>query len=280
MSAEEYKVMSENLFIGGSDMGALMRAYDWAQTSLGSVENWSESLKTTISILLNAPYPMFLVWQGKSDARLLFYNDASASVFDKSGDLIPLGQSISQDWAKGWGKLRSHIEQVFTTGQPLRHENEQIPHDQDDNFGGRSYTWSYTPICDETGQVSGVLVTGYKVLSENIQPALSNQSFDSIKEKLQRREEQLSLITNALPVLIAYIDKNHYYQFNNQTYETWFGQAAANLTGKHVREVLGESAYEVVRPYMEQALSGQHVTFESHLSPNLGKMALSEAITH
>lgn len=258
--------MSENLFIGGGDMGALMRAYDWAQTSLGSVENWSESLKTTISILLNAPYPMFLVWQGNSDARLLFYNDASASVFDKSGDLIPLGQSISQDWAKGWGKLRSHIEQVFTTGQPLRHENEQVPHDQDDNFGGRSYTWSYTPICDETGQVSGVLVTGYKVLPEIIQPALSNQSFDSIKEKLQRREEQLSLITNALPVLIAYIDKNHYYQFNNQTYETWFGQTAANLTGKHVREVLGESAYESVRPYMELALSGEQVTFESQIS--------------
>jgi PAS domain S-box-containing protein len=85
------------------------------------------------------------------------------------------------------------------------------------------------------------------------------------EKTLQRREEALRLITNALPVLIAYVDKHHYYRFNNQTYESWFGRPATTVMGKHVREVLGEAAYEAVLPYMEQALSGQRVSYESQI---------------
>lgn len=85
------------------------------------------------------------------------------------------------------------------------------------------------------------------------------------REDWQQREKELQLLTNALPVLIAYVDKNHYYRFNNQTYEDWFGQPAATFTGKHICEVLGEDAYVAVRPCMEKALSGQRVSFESQI---------------
>lgn len=40
---------------------------------------------------------------------------------------------------------------------------------------------------------------------------------------LGQREAQLRLITNALPVLIAYIDREQRYRFNNQAYATWLG---------------------------------------------------------
>ncbi|MGL5833911.1 MAG: ATP-binding protein [Waterburya sp.] len=49
---EEHKARDENLFVDGGDLGALLRAHDWSQTSLGAVENWSDSLKTTVQILL------------------------------------------------------------------------------------------------------------------------------------------------------------------------------------------------------------------------------------
>lgn len=41
---------------------------------------------------------------------------------------------------------------------------------------------------------------------------------------LRRSEEQLHLIADALPVLIAYVDSQQRYRFNNRAYEDWFGQ--------------------------------------------------------
>jgi PAS domain S-box-containing protein len=76
-------------------------------------------------------------------------------------------------------------------------------------------------------------------------------------------EEQLRLITDSLPVLISYIDSEQRYRFNNRAYERWFGYLREEVYGKHIKEVLGESAYEVIRPYVEVALSGQEVGFEN-----------------
>ncbi len=80
---------------------------------------------------------------------------------------------------------------------------------------------------------------------------------------LQEQEKQLQVITNAVPVLISYIDSEQRYRFVNKLYEDWFGNSVCN---RHVQEVLGEAAYETVRPYIEAALAGQRVTFEHSLS--------------
>lgn len=79
----------------------------------------------------------------------------------------------------------------------------------------------------------------------------------------QQREEQLRLITEALPVLVSYVDHEQRYRFNNLAYETWFGHSRAEITGKHIREVLGESAYETVLPQIEAALRGETITYET-----------------
>ncbi|MBD1897468.1 PAS domain S-box protein [Coleofasciculus sp. FACHB-129] len=85
------------------------------------------------------------------------------------------------------------------------------------------------------------------------------------QEALQKREDELRLITNALPVLIAYIDSEQRYCFHNKAYEEWFGDSGTQVNGKHAREVLGEAAYEATRPYIETVLSGKQVTYETKL---------------
>lgn len=52
MRAEESGAMAENLFVGGGELGTLLRAHDWSQTPLGAVESWSDNLKTAVQILL------------------------------------------------------------------------------------------------------------------------------------------------------------------------------------------------------------------------------------
>lgn len=52
MKAEEHKAWAENLFVGGGEIGALLRSHNWSQTPLGAVETWPDSLKTAVQILL------------------------------------------------------------------------------------------------------------------------------------------------------------------------------------------------------------------------------------
>jgi PAS domain S-box-containing protein len=82
------------------------------------------------------------------------------------------------------------------------------------------------------------------------------------EEALRAAETQLSLVTNAVPALISYVDKNHRYVYNNDAYGEWFGEEPERIKGRHLREVLGAKAYGAVRPYLDAALSGEVTRFE------------------
>jgi PAS domain S-box-containing protein len=79
------------------------------------------------------------------------------------------------------------------------------------------------------------------------------------------QESAFRQLADAMPVLMSYVDATQRYQFNNATYERWFGVSREEIRGKHLREVLGEAAYEKIRPHADAALQGQLVRFESVL---------------
>ncbi|MEH2078664.1 MAG: PAS domain S-box protein [Nostoc sp.] len=82
---------------------------------------------------------------------------------------------------------------------------------------------------------------------------------------LRQQEDELRLITNAVPVRICYVDGKQRYRFNNKEYEDWFGLPACEISGKHIREILGESVYQSILPHVEAVLSGEQVTYETQL---------------
>jgi hypothetical protein len=47
-------------FPGGGIMGERVRTHDWAATPLGPVETWPQSLRTTLSSMLNSAFPTYL----------------------------------------------------------------------------------------------------------------------------------------------------------------------------------------------------------------------------
>jgi PAS domain S-box-containing protein len=85
------------------------------------------------------------------------------------------------------------------------------------------------------------------------------------KDDATRQAELLRLVTDAMPALISYVDADGRYQFNNKGYEEWFGCRREELRGKHLREVLGEAAFERLRPHVEAVLAGKRRQFESEI---------------
>ena len=99
------------------------------------------------------------------------------------------------------------------------------------------------------------LNSAHKVLDE-LNNELENKAAERMAE-LRSNEEQLRSITDNLPGLISYVDKNLRYRFLNRVYEEWFKLPRKEIYGKHIRELLGKEAFENIKEYLEKALSGQ-----------------------
>ena len=73
-------------------------------------------------------------------------------------------------------------------------------------------------------------------------------------------------IADSLPALIAYVDAEERYRFNNRAYEEWIGVPREQVTGRTLREVMGDELYGAVAEGVAAALSGQTVTYERDLT--------------
>ena len=89
---------------------------------------------------------------------------------------------------------------------------------------------------------------------------------------LRHSEEQLRLIANGLPVLIAYVDQQQHYRFNNEAYQLWLGLSPPEIRNSHLLQVHGETEYREIQPYVEAALTGEMVTYERDLMLQDGSM--------
>lgn len=75
----------------------------------------------------------------------------------------------------------------------------------------------------------------------------------------------LAGFANAVPALIAYVDRSLTYRFANDAYRAWRGMAPEDVIGRSFREVIGEQSYAALMPKAEAALRGQTVSYEAEL---------------
>jgi len=85
---------------------------------------------------------------------------------------------------------------------------------------------------------------------------------DNVAAQLARSEERLRLIMDAIPALIAYVDAGERYRFANKGYAEWFGLDKDSIVGRSIAEVFGAEAYAQIKPYLDQAGTGEQVSYE------------------
>ena len=83
---------------------------------------------------------------------------------------------------------------------------------------------------------------------------------------------QLQVITDSLPVLVAYLDRERRFRFTSHLYESWCGRPVQEIAGRTIAEVLGEAAWASLREPIDAALSGRQVAMEQWLVfPDTGR---------
>ncbi|MBE8989839.1 AAA family ATPase [Nostoc sp. LEGE 12450] len=149
-----------------------------------------------------------------------------------------------------------------------------------------------TPVFDEQGKVAYAIATFQDITERkqaehflaNYNRTLEQQvaqrtaALEQSQAELREREQELRVITDALPVCITYVDADQRYRFANRTYEEWFQRSRGEILGKHICENLGEASYQVVQPYINQALAGQITTYEAEIPCVFGKKYISNSL--
>ncbi|MGI8500211.1 MAG: PAS domain-containing protein [Hassallia sp.] len=149
-----------------------------------------------------------------------------------------------------------------------------------------------TPVFDEQGKVAYAIAAFEDItkrkqaehLLANYNRTLEQQvaertaALQKSETALREREQELRLITDALPALISYVDANQRYRFVNRTYEVWFNLSRDEILGKSVHDLMGETIYQRFERYINQVFEGQTVTLEAEIPFSLGKRCISATL--
>lgn len=210
-------------------MGALTRQYDWAQTSLGTPDQWPQSLRTTLSIILNSRFPMFLFW---GPEHLCFYNDAYRPSLGEDGKHpSALGRPGQQVWPDIWPVIKPLIDQVMSGGEPTYDQYRLLPILRNNNLEDVYWTASYSPVVDEQGLINGVFATCF----ENTKAVLH-------KQQLEASERQLRLIVEESAVAMVILrGPQHIIELANEAHLTLWGRRAEEVIGEPLFDALPEA---------------------------------------
>ncbi|KMO17170.1 ATP-binding protein [Methylobacterium platani] len=203
--------LRDTLFPGGGEMGARLRAHDWAATPLGPVEIWPPSLATAVRIMLGSRFAMWMAW---GPELTFFCNDAYKPTLGVK-EAWALGARSDRVWAEIWPDIGPRIAQVLSTGQATWDEALRLFLERR-GFTEESYhTFSYSPLADDAGAVTGMLC----VVSEETERVIGERRLRSLRDlgagmAAARTAAEVGAVVAAclgegtadLPVALAYLD--------------------------------------------------------------------------
>jgi signal transduction histidine kinase len=221
----------ETLFTGSGEMAERCRAFDWACTPLGPVEEWSQSLRTMATAVLASRNPMLLFW---GPDLIQFYNDAFRPSLGPTTGPAPrhpraLGMPAAEFWTDVWEVVGPQIEGVMERGEAVWFEDLYLPIERgggvlDDAW----WTYSYSPVRDDDGRVNGTLVV-----------CLETTSSVKARSAIEFERKRLADLFRHAPAFMCVVrGPDHVFELTNENYQKLIG--FRDVVGKPAREALPE----------------------------------------
>lgn len=216
----EGKTTQQNIsfLTGGGEMGQLIRAKNWSKTPIGEPNNWPQSFRTTLSIILNSKFPMFLFW---GPELICFYNDAYRPSLGNSGKHPDILGSRAEDyWQEIWGDIKPLIDHILAGGEANWTEDQLLPIYRNGKMEDVFWTFSYSAVNDETGKPSGVFVTCFETTNKI-----------KASKDLEESAERFHTLADNISQLAWMADEKGWIYWYNQRWYDYTGTTFEDMQG-------------------------------------------------
>lgn len=231
-------------------MGELIRTKDWSATPLGPPDTWPQCLRTTLSIILHSGFPMFLWW---GVDLICFYNDAYRPSLGQNGKHPSiLGMTAEEAWPEIWHIIKPLIDQVLAGGEATWSDDQLIPIFRNGQIEDVYWTFSYSPVIDETGQRVGVFVTCMET-TEKVR----------VVSELEKRENQFKFTLDAAELATWGLNPATNRFVGNERLKEWFGLAPheeidLDLALARIEEQDRQRAMDAIRSAIQPGSNGDY----------------------
>ena len=190
--------------------------------------------------------------------QMMIWNQAAASMTGYRAEQV-IGRRDTEAFPPGFG-LSSPEEDRAMAATPMVVDTPARPVLRAD--GMRRYLRAVSvPLFDAGGTIEYILCIAEDVTDRHRQ----EQELQGAMAALRESGARLRTIADALPAMIAYVDAGEVLRFHNRAYQAELaGKDRSELVGLTLREVLGETRYRFVAPYLQRALHGEKAVFEEH----------------
>ncbi|WP_435442946.1 PAS domain-containing protein [Variovorax sp. GB4P3] len=207
---------------GGGVMGERMRAFDWASSAAGPIDTWPSALKISIDNMLSSAFPACIFWGADFIA---IYNDGYRGMLGDKPEA--LGQPMRVTWSEAWAELRPIAERAMQ-GEATFIEDFLVRVDRRGFLEDAFFTFCYSPLYDEHGEVLGILDT----VIETTGKVLADR-------RLQAERKRQNHLLQQMPGFVGVLSgPTHVYTYVNDAYEAISGPR--EFLGRTVREVFPE----------------------------------------
>jgi PAS domain S-box-containing protein len=230
---------------GGGEMGELIRNKNWENTSLGAPENWPQSLRITVNLLLNSRFPMFIWW---GPEMITLYNDAYRII---AGEKHPaaLGESGHNVWPEIWDVISPLAHEVMDEGKSNWAEDQLLHINRHGYIEECYFTFSYSPVYGESGEINGV----FCACTETTEKVLATR-------KIRESENNLRNMIIQSPVAMCILRSSDFIvEIANQRMHELWGKSEAEILNQPIFKGLPEAAEQGLEEILQQVFeTGSH----------------------
>ena len=210
---------------GAGPMAALIRAFDWAPTSLGPIRDWPAHVRFATAMMLRSQVAMVMLW---GEDGVMLYNDAY-SVFAGLRHPALLGSRVREGWPEV-AAFNDHVMKTGLQGKTLSFRDQELTLHR---TGRPERVWldlDYSPLPDAQGRAAGVMAI-----------VVDTTAKVRALHHLSGERERLAQLFAQAPGFIAMLrGPTHVFELANPAYLQLVGNRA--VVGKSVAQALPDAA--------------------------------------
>lgn len=188
-----------------------------------------------------------LVWFADGDGGCSFVNQAWSDY---------TGMGLDRAAGAGWLEAvhpddRGALERQWTQALGLRRNLET---EYRLRRAAGDYGWVHhaaEPVTDAVGRLAGYLGTCHDI-TERREAEITARA----------RAQEIRLLADNVPVLIAHFDHDLRCLFANKAYASTWGWSVDSVIGHTVEEIIGAQGFREIEPHIRRVLRGETVTYE------------------